>query len=109
AMRVLVTGGAGYVGSHACKALARAGYEPVCFDSLERGHLWAVKWGPFEQRDLRNEVDVERAFAVWKPDAVLHFAAYAYVGESVEDPIKYYGNNVGGAANLLRACAKHHC
>jgi UDP-arabinose 4-epimerase len=106
---VLVTGGAGYVGSHACKALSRAGYLPVTFDNLERGNEWAVKWGPLERGDLRNEADLRRVFAARRPWAVMHFAAYAYVGESVFEPAKYYDNNVGGTAGLLRACAAHGC
>jgi UDP-arabinose 4-epimerase len=106
---ILVTGGAGFVGSHACKALARAGYVPITFDNLERGHRWAVKWGPFEQGDLRNESDLKHVFAKWQPEAVVHFAAYAYVGESVAEPMKYYENNVGGTAKLLAACASHGC
>jgi UDP-arabinose 4-epimerase len=106
---VLVTGGAGFVGSHACKALARAGYAPVTFDNLERGHDWAVKWGPFEQGDLRDESDLESLFKTWQPWAVMHFAAYAYVGESSLEPIKYYDTNIGGSAKLLRACAAFEC
>ena len=106
---VLVTGGAGFVGSHACKALARAGYNPIAFDNLERGHRWAVKWGPFENADLRSEKDLKRVFEKWKPWAVIHFAAYAYIGESVENPAKYYDNNVGGTAKLLAACAEFEC
>src|SRR6516162_10254827 len=102
---LLVTGGAGFVGSHACKALARAGYTPVTFDNLERGHRWAVKWGPFEHADIKNERDLHRVFEKWRPSAVVHFAAYAYVGESVENPAKYYDNNVGGTGKLLAACA----
>jgi UDP-arabinose 4-epimerase len=106
---ILVTGGAGFVGSHACKALARAGYVPVTLDNLERGHRWAVKWGPLEEADLRNERDLKRVFAAWKPWAVMHFAAYAYVGESVVEPEKYYDNNIGGTAKLLAACAAANC
>jgi UDP-arabinose 4-epimerase len=106
---VLVTGGAGFVGSHACKALARAGYLPVTFDSLERGHERTVKWGPLERGDLRNENDITRVFEVRRPWAVIHFAAYAYVGESTSDPAKYYDNNVGGSAKLLQACASFAC
>jgi UDP-arabinose 4-epimerase len=106
---ILVTGGAGFVGSHTCKALAHAGYVPVTFDNLERGHRWAVKWGPFEQADLRSKRDLQRVFDKWKPWAVVHFAAYAYVGESVQEPIKYYDNNVGGTAKLLAACATFDC
>jgi UDP-arabinose 4-epimerase len=106
---VLVTGGAGFVGSHACKALARAGYTPICFDNLERGHRWAVRWGPLQPGDLRNEADLRRAFEGWRPSAVLHFAAYAYVGESNIDPLSYYENNVGGTAKLLQACRDFGC
>jgi len=106
---ILVTGGAGFVGSHACKALARAGYSPVTFDNLERGHDWAVKWGPLERGDLRDEKALRRAFERWNPCGGMHFAAYAYVGESNVDPLKYYDNNVGGTANLLKACAAYEC
>jgi len=106
---VLVTGGAGFVGSHACKALARAGYLPVVFDNLERGHEWAVKWGPLERGDLRSEEDLRRAFAKWRPAAVMHFAAYAYVGESTADPLRYYENNVSGSAKLIAACRRFGC
>ena len=101
--RVLVTGGAGYVGSHACKALARAGYVPVVYDNLSRGHAWAVKWGPLERGDLMNVARLSAVFRKHRPSAVLHFAALAYVGESVADPQRYYRNNVGGTINLLQA------
>jgi UDP-arabinose 4-epimerase len=106
---ILVTGGAGFVGSHACKALAKAGYQPVVFDNLERGHSWAVKWGPLERGDIRNESDLHRAFEVWRPWAVMHFAAYAYVGESSAEPLKYYDTNVGGTTKLLKACVAFEC
>jgi UDP-arabinose 4-epimerase len=108
-MNILVTGGAGFVGSHVCKALARSGYRPIAFDNLERGHDWAVKWGPLERGDLRLESDLRRVFEVWRPSAVIHLAAYAYVGESVIDPVRYYDNNVGGTAKLLAACAAFGC
>jgi UDP-glucose-4-epimerase GalE len=101
--KILVTGGAGYIGSHACKALARLGFEPVVYDNLSRGNRWAVRFGPFEQGDI---ADTDRALAALtrhEPAAVMHFAAYAYVGESVADPLSYYGNNVAGSAALLRA------
>ena len=101
--RVLVTGGAGYVGSHACKALARAGYTPVVYDNLSRGHAWAVKWGPLERGDLMSVSRLKAVFRKHRPFAVLHFAALAYVGESVEEPLRYYRNNVGGTINLLQA------
>lgn len=106
---ILVTGGAGFVGSHTCKALARAGCTPVTFDNLERGHRWAVKWGPLEQGDIRSEKDLQRVFRKWRPRAVVHFAAYAYVGESVQEPTKYFDTNVNGTANLLAACAEFDC
>jgi UDP-arabinose 4-epimerase len=106
---ILVTGGAGFVGSHACKALAGAGYSPVTFDNLERGHEWAVKWGPLERGDLRDEKALRRVFETWNPWGVMHFAAYGYVGESNVDPLKYYDNNVGGTAKLLKACASFEC
>jgi UDP-arabinose 4-epimerase len=106
---ILVTGGAGFVGSHACKALSRAGYLPVTFDNLEHGHERAVKWGPLERGDLRNETDLHRAFEARRPWAVMHFAAYAYVGESTVDPLRYYDNNIGGTAKLLQACAAFGC
>jgi len=106
---ILVTGGAGFVGSHVCKALAKSGYRPIAFDNLERGHDWAVKWGPLEHGDLRNESDIRRVFEARSPSAVIHLAAYAYVGESVIDPIRYYDNNIGGTAKLLAACASFGC
>lgn len=102
---VLVTGGAGYIGSHTCKALAKAGYTPVVYDSLCRGNAWSVKWGPLEVGDL---MDSERLLDVlnrYRPVGVIHFAAFAYVGESVRSPLMYYRNNVGGTVSLLHAMA----
>lgn len=98
---VLVTGGAGYIGSHACKALATCGYFPVAYDNLVHGHDWAVKWGPLERGDVRDGARLSEVFARHNPVAVMHFAAFAYVGESVTDPGKYYRNNVGGSLTLL--------
>lgn len=100
---VLVTGGAGYVGSHVCKALAAEGMQPVAFDNMSTGHEWAVKWGPLEVGDLASAERLAEVFATHKPAAVIHLAANAYVGESVADPAKYYGNNVGGSLSLLNA------
>jgi UDP-arabinose 4-epimerase len=100
---VLVTGGAGYIGSHTCKALARAGYIPVVYDNLAYGHRWAVKWGPFEEGDILDGARLESVIATYRPIAVLHFAAFAYVGESVTDPSKYYRNNTMGSLSLLDA------
>ncbi|MBB6097607.1 UDP-arabinose 4-epimerase [Deinobacterium chartae] len=102
-MKILVTGGAGYIGSHACKALAAAGYTPVTFDNLEYGHEWATQWGPFEHGDLQDPERLREVLQIHRPAAVMHFAAYTYVGESVQEPGKYYRNNVGGTLNLLEA------
>lgn len=98
---ILVTGGAGYIGSHTCKALAKAGYTPVTYDNLVSGHEWAVQWGPLIRGDILNRSQLEEAFRQYKPSAVMHFAAYADVGESVEEPLKYYTNNLVGTVNLL--------
>ena len=100
---VLVTGGAGYIGAHTCKALARKGYEVVVLDNLVYGHREFVKWGELVEGDLSDRVFLRETFEKYQPDAVLHFAAYSYVGESVEDPSKYYRNNVVGTLNLLDA------
>jgi UDP-arabinose 4-epimerase len=100
---VLVTGGAGYIGSHACKALAQAGFTPVTYDNFSRGHPWAIKWGPLETGDLSDATRLREVIRRHKPAAVMHFAAYAYVGESVNDPSLYYGNNVLGSWQLLEA------
>jgi UDP-arabinose 4-epimerase len=104
---VLVTGGAGYIGSHACKALARAGYTPVVYDNLVHGHEWAVKWGPLERGDILDRARLAEVFARHRPAAVMHFAAFAYVGESVADPAKYYRNNVVGTLTLLEVMRDH--
>lgn len=100
---ILVTGGAGYIGSHTCKALAKAGYLPVVYDNLSSGHAYAVKWGPFVQGDLNDPVKLNEAFVTYKPKAVIHFAAYAIVVESMSLPGKYYRNNVGSTIALLEA------
>ncbi len=101
--KVLVTGGAGYIGSHACKALALAGYEPVTYDNLVYGHRWAVQWGPFEEGDILDRERIKAVLKAYRPNAVMHFAAFAYVGESVAHPAKYYQNNVCGTLALLEA------
>jgi UDP-arabinose 4-epimerase len=105
--KVLVTGGAGYVGSHACKALAKAGFEPVSYDNLSRGHEWAVRWGPLERGEVLDASRLQEAFAKHRPVAVMHFAALAYVGESVQKPDEYYTNNVGGSLSLLKVMRAH--
>jgi UDP-arabinose 4-epimerase len=104
---VLVTGGAGYIGSHACKALALAGYTPVAYDNLVYGHPWAVRWGPLEEGDIGDRNRLDTVLEQYRPAAVMHFAAYAYVGESVTDPGKYYRNNVAGTLTLLEAMRDH--
>jgi UDP-arabinose 4-epimerase len=100
---ILVTGGAGYIGSHTCKALSRAGFCPVTYDNLVYGHEWAVRWGPFERGDI---LDVERlgdVLRVYCPVGAIHFAAFTYVGQSVTDPQRYYENNVLGSLRLAQA------
>jgi UDP-arabinose 4-epimerase len=106
-MNILVTGGAGYIGSHTCKALARAGFTPVTYDNLCYGHRWAVRWGPFEEGDIGDRRRLDEVMAQYQPAAVMHFAAFAYVGESVESPAKYYRNNVAGSLTLIEAALEH--
>jgi UDP-arabinose 4-epimerase len=98
---VLVTGGAGYIGSHVCKALALAGYVPIAYDNLSYGHAAAVKWGPLEVGDIRDALQLSAVMKKSAASAVIHLAAFAYVGESVADPAKYYRNNVAGTLTLL--------
>lgn len=104
---VLVTGGAGYIGSHACKALARAGFTPIAYDNLVYGHEWAVRWGPLEKGDILDGARLSEVILRHAPVAVIHFAAFAYVGESVSDPAKYYRNNLTGTLELLAAMRAH--
>ena len=106
---ILVTGGAGYVGSHACKALSENGFLPITVDNLVYGHEWAVKWGPLVRGDIGDRAVLDHLFSTYKPVAVLHFAAFAYVGESVVSPDKYYRNNVAGTIALLDAVRAHGC
>ena len=106
---VLVAGGAGYVGSHTCKALARAGFLPVVLDNLSNGHRDFVRWGPLVQADLRDTAAIAEAIRQHRCLAVLHFAAFAYVGESVTDPAKYYDNNVAGTLSLLAGMRAAGC
>jgi UDP-arabinose 4-epimerase len=106
---VLVTGGAGYVGSQCCKAFARAGWNVVTLDNLSRGWRDAVRWGPLIECDIRDLVEVRGAFEKFKPDLVAHFAAFAYVGESIDDPAIYYGNNTEGTLALLNSMRAAGC
>lgn len=103
--KVLVTGGAGYIGSHACKALARAGFVPVVFDNLTTGWSDAVKWGPLVRGDLMDRATIAAALAEHRPIAVMHFAALSLVADAAADPARYWRENVGGALNLWEACA----
>ena len=103
---ILVTGGAGYIGSHTCKALAQRGYQPIAFDNLKRGSRSAVKWGPLVVGDVMNKQELRQAIDRFQIEAVLHFAALAYVGESVENPARYFRNNVANTINLLEVMAQ---
>ncbi|WP_029587054.1 UDP-glucose 4-epimerase GalE [Bradyrhizobium sp. URHD0069] len=106
---ILVTGGAGYIGAHCCKALSEAGYIPVCFDNLSTGHRGFVKWGPLVVGDVSDTQRVADAIATHEVAAVMHFAAFSQVGESVGDPQKYYVNNLGGTLSLLKAMLERGC
>ncbi|NKL08520.1 UDP-glucose 4-epimerase GalE [Rhizobium leguminosarum] len=101
---ILVTGGAGFIGSHICKALSRAGMIPVTYDNLSTGHADSVRWGPLIRAELADVATLRRTLAEFSPDCVIHCGANAYVGESVEMPRKYYRNNVVGSLTLLEAC-----
>ena len=105
--KILVCGGAGYIGSHVNKMLNQQGYETVVFDNLVYGHREAVKWGELVVGDLNDPQTLKELFDRYEFDAVLHFAAYAYVGESIEHPEKYYFNNVNNTLNLLHAMKEH--
>ncbi|WP_170771403.1 UDP-glucose 4-epimerase GalE [Ruegeria lacuscaerulensis] len=106
---ILVTGGAGYIGSHACKALKQAGYTPVTYDNLITGWQDAVKFGPFVQGDLLDRTRLDEVFAKYKPAAVMHFAALSQVGEAMSEPGKYWTNNVTGSLNLIEATVAAGC
>ena len=100
-MRVLVAGGAGYIGSHTCKALAEAGHTPIVYDSLHTGHAWAVKWGAFERGDLNDAATLGATMKRHRPEAVVNFAGLIDVGESSREPMLYYRHNVGSVITLL--------
>ncbi len=103
---VLVTGGAGYVGSHTCLALAEAGFRPVVFDDLSNGHREHVRWGPLELGDIRDSARLDAVFSAHQPVAMLHFAARIEVGESVRDPGAFFDTNVAGTINLIEAARR---
>lgn len=109
AQHVLVTGGAGYIGSHACKALARAGYVPVTYDSFVTGWRDAVKFGPLEEGDLSDRARLDAVFARWQPVAVMHFAALSLVGESMKNPGLYWRHNVLSSLTLIEAACAAGC
>jgi UDP-arabinose 4-epimerase len=98
---ILVAGGAGYIGSHTCQALAAAGWLPVTYDNLSAGHPWAVQWGPLEEGDLADKDRLKAVFQRYRPCAVMHFAGLSAVGESVVDPADYYETNIIGTLSLL--------
>lgn len=104
-MKVLVTGGAGYIGSHTCKLLKKCGHDPVVFDNLSTGNRALVRFGPMHHGDINDAGALRRVFSAEKPDAVIHFAASAYVGESMRIPRAYYRNNISGTLNLLDTMA----
>jgi UDP-glucose-4-epimerase GalE len=104
---ILVTGGAGYIGSQTCKALAKAGFIPVVYDNLSTGHAYAIKWGPFVQGDISDSARLSEAITSFKPKAVLHFAGSALVVESVQQPAKYYHNNMAATLTLLQTMQEH--
>lgn len=106
---ILVTGGAGYIGSHACKALKAAGYTPVTYDNLSTGWADAVRFGPFEEGDLTDRARLDQVFASYKPAAVMHFAALSQVGESMRLPELYWHNNVTGSLTLMQAAVHAGC
>lgn len=106
---ILVTGGAGYIGSHTCKLLHAKGYVPIVLDNLVYGHRSFVKWGPFYEGDIGDNLLLDTIFQQHSPEAVIHFAAYAYVGESVAKPLKYYQNNVAGTLGLLYGMHRNRC
>jgi UDP-glucose 4-epimerase len=105
---VLVTGGAGYIGSHVCKILNENGFVPVTFDNLSTGHRDFVKWGPFVKGDLLNLNEIRQVFENYDFVAVMHFAAKAYVNESINNPIKYYRENIQGSLNLIEVVIKNN-
>ena len=109
ARHILVTGGAGYIGSHACKVLRRAGYIPVTYDSLVTGWQDAVKFGPFEQGELSDRARLDQVFARWKPVAVMHFAALSLVGDAMRDPGTYWRANVLSSLTLVEAAVAAGC
>ncbi|ABK43289.1 UDP-galactose 4-epimerase [Magnetococcus marinus MC-1] len=106
---ILVTGGAGYIGSHVCKVLSQSGFLPITYDNLSEGHPWAVRWGPLVVGGLDDGAKLAGLFAQYQPQAVIHLAGRAYVGESMTDPALYYRNNVQAALVLLECMRQYGC
>jgi UDP-glucose-4-epimerase GalE len=102
-----VTGGAGFIGSHTCKILSAKGFDPISYDNLSRGNRWAVKWGSLEEGDIADSTRLSQVLNRYRPAAVIHFAAFAYVGESVDAPIMYYQNNIAGSIALFREILRY--
>jgi len=105
---ILVTGGAGYIGSHVCKALSQKGYTPIAYDNFSSGNHEAVQWGPKEKGDIRDESTLTTVIKKYEPKAIMHFAALIQVGDSVNNPSEYYNNNVFGSYTLLETARKHN-
>lgn len=106
---ILIIGGAGYIGSHCSKAVAEAGFVPICYDNLSTGHANFVQWGPLIVGDVRDSVKITSTIREHRVQAVMHFAAFSSVGESIGDPQKYYVNNVGGTLALLQGMREAGC
>ncbi len=106
-MTILVVGGAGYIGSHVCKALKEDGFEPIVYDNLSNGHEWAVKWGPLVEGDISDANSLDAVFTKYQPKGIIHLASYIDVKESMENPQKYHQNNVEGTRHLLEAMVRH--
>lgn len=106
-MNILVTGGAGYIGSHVCKTLSKHGFVPVVLDNLSNGHEWAVKWGPFVKGDILDNETLDAVFTQYKPIGVIHLASFIDVRDAEKKPQKYHQNNVEGTRHLLEAMVRH--
>ena len=106
-MNILVTGGAGYIGAHCCQELARRGFHPVVYDNLATGHREHVRWGEFFEGDIGDAAGLDEVCSRFRITAVMHFAAFIEVGESVANPLTYYANNVTGSLQLIRAMVRH--
>lgn len=105
-MSVVVTGGAGYIGSHVCQALHENGFTPITLDDLSKGHPWAIQWGPHVQGNIHDEAFLREIFCTYKPASVIHLASHIDVRESLVNPGKYYHNNFSGTLSLLNAMVK---